>query len=119
MTAPLRVLIVEDEAIVAMMLEDMVSELGHEVAGVVGRLDQALTSANTLDIGLAIVDLNLNGERTYPVAGILSDRGVPFIFATGDGPEGLSEQWRNTPVLRKPFQMEELERAIADATART
>lgn len=115
MAGRLRVLIVEDEAIVAMMLEDMVTELGHEVAAIAGRIDQALCFANTLDLDLAIVDVNLNGEHTYPVAGILADRSVPFVFATGYGPEGLTEPWRSTPVLRKPFQLHELERAIAEA----
>lgn len=118
MPGRLRVLIVEDEAIVAMMLEDMVADLGHEVAGVASRLDQAISSAGALDIGLAIVDLNLNGERTYPVADVLSGRGVPFVFATGYGPEGLAPHWRGAPVLRKPFQSHELESAIAEALSR-
>lgn len=112
----LRVLVVEDEAVVAMLLEDMLLDLGHEVVAAVGRLDQALELAASQDIDLAILDVNLNGKMTYPIAEILKTRGVPVTFATGYGADGLHEDWRSAPVIQKPFQIRDLERAIARAT---
>lgn len=107
-----RVLVVEDEAVVAMLLEDMLIDLGHEVAGAAGRFDQALEAAQTLAVDLAILDVNLNGTLTYPVAEALRARGVPVIFATGYGSDGLRDDWRSAPVIQKPFQIRDLERAI-------
>jgi CheY-like chemotaxis protein len=110
-----RVLIVEDEAVVAMLLEDMLADLGHEAVAVAGRIDKALELARSAEIDLAILDVNLNGQPTYPVAEILKSRGVPFAFATGYGVSGLAEEWRSTPVLQKPFHARELAQAIAKA----
>lgn len=109
----LRVLVVEDEAVVAMLLEDMLMDLGHEVAAAFGRIEQALAAAGTLDLDLAILDVNLNGVFTYPIAEALKARNVPVIFATGYGADGLREDWRSCPVIQKPFQIRDLERAIA------
>ena len=78
----LRVLVVEDESLVAMMVEDVLIDLGHEIAGVAGRLSEALRLATDLEIDFAVLDLNLNGERTDPVAAALRSRGVPFVFPT-------------------------------------
>lgn len=113
----LRVLIIEDESLVAMLVEDMLLDLGHDIAGVVGRLDEAISTARSADIDLAVVDLNLNGQRTDAVAEILYRRGVPFVFATGYGPAGVRADWTHAPVLQKPFQPRELQQAIAAATA--
>lgn len=113
----LRILIVEDESIVAMMIEDFVADLGHELAGTAGRLDQALKLAQNAEADIAVVDVNLNGQHTYPVAEALKARGVPFIFATGYGAAGLDDAWKHYPVLQKPFQMEELAAAIRQATS--
>lgn len=109
----LRVLVVEDEAVVAMLLEDMLLDLGHEVVAAIGRFDQALEAAGSLDLDLAILDVNLNGILTYPVAEALRMRGAPVIFATGYGADGLQEEWRSGPVIQKPFQIRDLEKAIA------
>jgi CheY-like chemotaxis protein len=111
----LRVLIVEDESIVAMMIEDFISDLGYELAGTAGRLDQALTLAQNSNADIALIDVNLNGQHTYPVAEALKARGVPFIFATGYGSAGLDEGWKHYPVLQKPFQVQELAAAIRQA----
>jgi CheY-like chemotaxis protein len=111
-TAKLKVLIVEDESIVAMMIEDLIVDLGHDVVGVAGRLEQALSLAQELAIDFAIVDVNLNGLHTYPVAEALKARGVPFVFATGYGSAGLKDEWKKSPVLQKPFQPEDLAHAI-------
>ena len=113
----LKVLLIEDEAIIAMDLEDMLVGLGHQVVATAGRLDRATRLATDLAIDLAIVDVNLNGVQTYPVAEILSHRGVPFIFSTGYGTAGLNEEWRGKPTLQKPFQGRQLAAAIEHATA--
>src|ERR1700681_3198743 len=87
---PRRVLVVEDEVIVGMLLEDMLEDLGCEVAAISTHLEQALHLARTLDIDLAILDVNLRGTQSFPVADVLSVRSVPFLFATGYGAQILS-----------------------------
>lgn len=108
-----RVLIVEDEGMVAMLLEDMLADLGHQTIATVNMLEQAaqLIAQNELD--LAILDVNLNGKTTYPLAEELKQRNIPFIFATGYGHSGLAAEWRDRPVLQKPFQLQDLEQALA------
>ena len=107
-----RVLVVEDESLVAMLIEGYLEELGHEVARTAARLDEALALARTLDLDVAVLDVNLAGELSYPVAEALRQRGVPFLFATGYGTAGLPEELRGVPVLPKPFEQEQLRRAI-------
>jgi len=111
----LKVLIIEDEALVAMLIEDMLVDLGHEVVGVGGRVQHALRLAQEAECDLAIIDLNLNGERTNAIAQALATRGVPFIFATGYGPAGVDADWRSVPVLQKPFEAHQLRAAISAA----
>lgn len=116
--AKLKVIIIEDESIVAMMIEDLIVDMGHEVVGTAGRLEPALALVRETAVDFAIVDVNLNGELTYPVADVLKARGVPFVFATGYGVAGLKDEWKSNPVLQKPFQPEDLERAIKAVAAR-
>lgn len=111
----LRTLVVEDEAIVAMFIEDTLLELGHKVVAIAGRMDKALDLARTVELDLAILDVNLNGERTYPLAEILTERGVPFIFATGYGRSSLEERWSDAAMVQKPFQSRDLAAAITTA----
>ncbi|WP_071834116.1 response regulator [Pararhizobium antarcticum] len=108
-----RVLIVEDEALIAMNLEEMLSDLGHEVVGQAMRIDTAMELARESEIDFAILDINLAGKQSFPVADILSERGIPFAFATGNGPEGLVDGYRDFPALQKPYAQEDLERTIA------
>ena len=108
-----RVLVVEDEAMVSMMLEDLLEEMCCVVAGTAARLDHALRQAETSDIDCAILDLNLDGQLTYPVADILMLRGTPFIFLTGYGHSALPERYQKVPTLHKPFFPQELERWLA------
>lgn len=108
-----RVLIVEDEMIVSMLLEDFLAEIGHEPVGPAARLDEALAMARDEALDAALLDLNLNGKETYPVADILAARGIPFAFATGYGPGGIPERYRNGPILPKPFRRADLERVLA------
>ncbi|HWH17818.1 MAG TPA: response regulator [Allosphingosinicella sp.] len=109
----LRILIVEDEMLVAMNIEDMLLELGHEVAGIASRLEPALALARESALDAALLDVNLAGSQSFPVAAALRDRGIPFLFATGYGPKGIIDEFRDWPVLQKPFRAADLERAIA------
>lgn len=103
-----RLMIVEDEYLIRLLLEDMVAELGCEVGAVAGNLADGKAAAENAEIDLAILDVNIDGEQVFPVADILKDRGIPFIFITGYGARGLPEHYRQTPTLQKPFQMEDL-----------
>ena len=114
--AGLKVFVVEDETIVAMLLEQMLEELDCEVAGVAGQLSLAMELAHSVDANVAILDLNLSGQRVDPVAQILADRQMPFIFASGYGEDGLAPEWRGRPVLPKPFRLDQLKDALESAT---
>ncbi len=117
MAERLRVLIVEDEMLVAMNIEDMLLDLGHEVAGLASRLEPALSLAREGQFDLAMLDVNLAGETSFPVAAILAGRGIPFLFATGYGVKGIAEDYRAYPVLQKPFRARDLELALKEAAA--
>jgi CheY-like chemotaxis protein len=110
--ANLRVLVVEDESIVAMMIEEFLIELGCIVVGSAARLGQALELARSVEVDMAVLDLNLAGEMSYPVAELLRARGVPVIFATGYGSDGLSERFNDSRVLPKPYNMLQLADAL-------
>ena len=107
-----RVLIVEDELMIRMLLEGMLTDLGHSVAAEAGGLDEAIALAKQAEFDLAVLDVNLNGAPVTPVVEILVERGVPFIFASGYGQRGLPEAYRTAPILQKPFQADALEDAI-------
>lgn len=98
-----RILIVEDEMLVAMLIEDTLSDLGHEVVGPAMRLETALAAADSDDFDFAILDINLAGKQSFPVADRLTERGIPFAFASGYGAAGLIDPYREKPVLQKPF----------------
>lgn len=111
--AGIRVLLVEDEGTVAMLIEEMLEDLGCTVVASVPRLALAREKAGTAQVDLAILDVNLAGERVFPVAEILRGRGVPFLFSTGYGASGLPEEFAQSPVLHKPFSENELQLKIA------
>ena len=113
----LRILIVEDEMLVAMNIEDMLLDLGHEVAGLASRLEPALSLAREATFDVAMLDVNLAGEASFPVADALRERGIPFLFATGYGRPGLEERFRDCPILQKPFRSVELGAALAGLVA--
>lgn len=108
----LKILLVEDEMLIALLLEDMVTELGFEVVGPAMRLQSALALAREETFDLAIVDINLANEKSFPIADALRERGIPFIFATGYGTNGLDEAYRGTRTIQKPFESEDLALAI-------
>ncbi len=113
--AGLRMLIVEDEAMVAMMLEDQLMELGCIVVGVAGSVSEGLAKLDTVaaELDAAVLDVNLGGEKVFPVAEELTARGVPFIFATGYGTAGLAPDFALTPTLAKPYSPQALEAMLA------
>lgn len=115
MTQPRRALIVEDEMMIALTIEDILTELGYEIAGIATTLDKALQAATELAIDVAILDVNLNGRYSLPVADRLHARGVPFIFQTGYGAQGIDVSRFNAPVISKPFTAEDVRKALLAA----
>lgn len=103
--------------LVAMNIEDMLLELGHEVAGIASRLDAALALAKEAAFDMALLDVNLAGEPSFPIAAALRERHLPFLFATGYGLKGISDEYKTSPVLQKPFSMAALGQAIREAAA--
>jgi DNA-binding response OmpR family regulator len=109
----LRILIVEDEALIASFVEDFLIDLGCEVIGLATRMDDAVRLAREAAIDGAVLDVNIAGEKVYPVADILTERGLPFVFMTGYGAAGLRESDRGRPVLQKPYRLELLVEIMA------
>ena len=114
MRAKRRVLIVEDEIVVALFLEDILDEFGYQVAGVVTQLDEAM--AREPDYDIAVLDVHINGRNVFDFADKLAGRCIPFVFATGYGERGIPERHRCCPVLQKPFQPDDLKRILEDIT---
>ena len=112
-----RVLVIEDESMVMMLLQDMLEDIGCVVVGSASRIAEATEKAGSLAFDVAILDVNLNGERTFPIGAMLAERGVGFVFATGYGTASLPPGFAGTPVLQKPFQQQDLERALRAALA--
>lgn len=107
-----RILLVEDEALIAMTAEDALVEAGASVS-LAMRLPLALTLATGGQFDLAILDVNLGSGTSFPAAEVLARRGIPFLFATGYGAAGLSSEFEGRPVLQKPYAPEELVAAAA------
>lgn len=121
MTLPLssrRILIVEDESLVAMLLETILEDMGCVTVGPISNIEDALTllsgdEAGTLDG--ALLDVNVAGREVFPVADVLKARGVPFVFSTGYGQGGLPDEWRNQATIQKPFTEAAVEQALMTA----
>jgi CheY-like chemotaxis protein len=107
------VLLVEDEPLVAMMLADMLSELGHVVDGPHSRVKEAMASARNGDIQAGILDVNLGGESIYGVAEVLNSRGIPFVFITGYSAESIDRRFADVPVLQKPIERQKLQAVLS------
>lgn len=107
-----RILVVEDEPIIAMVLEDMLLDLGCEVVGPAATLVEAQALAETAEIDAALLDININSGRSYVVADELRRRAVPFAFATGYGEEGIEDGGGDAPVLQKPYRQAQIEAVL-------
>ena len=113
MDGALRILVVEDEMTIALSIEDMLVELGHQVIDLAMRLPQALELARAADFDLAILDVNLDGRMSFPIAEALDDRGLPYIFVTGYGSAGVDPAYRKDAiVIQKPFDLTDLRGSI-------
>lgn len=113
--AGLKVLLVEDEGPVALMIEDMLLDLGCRIVASAAELDRACELATTADIDFALLDLNLGGSSAMPVAYILKQRGVPFVFSTGYGIGGIPKEFSTRPSLAKPFRFRDLQEGVVRA----
>lgn len=115
MTQPLsgrRVLVVEDESLVAMLLETILEDMECIPVGPASNIDDGeILARDTENLDAALLDVNVAGRQVFPVAEVLKARGVPFVFSTGYGEGGLPEEWRGQPTIQKPFT----EAAIRDA----
>ncbi|MBB5047896.1 CheY-like chemotaxis protein [Rhodopseudomonas rhenobacensis] len=107
------VFLVEDEAMIRMMVADMLEELGYRVVAEAGEINEAIRLAGSTEFDIAILDVNVNGKVISPVADLLKARNCPFIFATGYGAQGVPEDYRDRPALQKPFQLETLAELLA------
>jgi CheY-like chemotaxis protein len=113
-----RILLVEDEILVAMMMRDILADLGFSVVGPFSRLSDAMVAAVHDEIDGGIIDINLGGEFVYPVADVLLARSIPFVFVTGYGVESVEARFRAVPIIKKPVQRQALQNLfVAPGTA--
>ncbi len=110
-----RVLVVEDEMLVAALLEDRLEALGCHVIGPATAVGQALELLKTEEVDAAVLDVNLGGEKVFPVADVLAARGIPFLFATAYGAAGVADRHNRRDVLDKPYHERALEHALRSA----
>lgn len=108
----LRVLLVEDEMLVCMDIQDMLEEFGYRVVGPAAQVNQALELIEQEPIDLAVLDVNLGRETSYPIAERLSVRGIPFLFSTGYGE--VDPAYRDRPRVQKPFSKQQLFEALRE-----
>src|SRR3954463_4613635 len=116
--AGLRVLVVEDEMMVSMLIEDMLTDLGCTVVGPASRLDEATELAGRAEIDCAVLDVTRGGQPIFPLGDLLREKGAPFAFATGYGDAGLRDVDRGSPVLQKPFREGDLARVLGELKTR-
>jgi CheY-like chemotaxis protein len=114
-TVSRKILIVEDEPLISMMLEDFLDSLGHHVAGTCDTVPDALVRVEEGGFDVAIIDVNLNGQRVWPVADVLRAKGIPYVLATGGHIEPPPEAHASAPVLSKPFTLDAIEPVLDEA----
>ena len=113
-----KVFVVEDESLVAMQLEDMLFDMGCEVVGLAMRLNRAHEMLDAgVKVDVAILDVNISGEKVYPIAERFREAGVPIVFATGYGRSGVEEEWQECPILQKPYTTKQIETSIVSVIA--
>jgi len=105
-------------ALVAMMIQEFLTEYGHSVVGPIGRVSEALVAAKETDYDAAILDINLGDGLVYTVAEILAERGVPFVFVTGYDADSVDSRFSGIPILQKPIERESLQRIFAQGDDR-
>lgn len=110
-----RVLVVEDEMLVALLLEDRLVALGCDVVGPAATIGEGLDLLRSKPVDAAVLDVNINGEKVFPVADALAERGIPFLFATAYGAAGVADRHNGRAVLDKPYQERALEHALRAA----
>lgn len=110
-----RIVVVEDESLVSMLLEDMLGDLGCTVVAAASELDEAMAKLSSTAYDAVILDVNLNGARTFAIAEMLARNGMPFVFSTGYGADGIPEHLRAVPIMSKPFSRRDVERGLAAA----
>ncbi|MXQ13214.1 response regulator [Microvirga makkahensis] len=113
-----RVLIVEDETMISMLIEDMVCDIGGHVVGPAASFEQAMTLALETDFDLAVLDVKLDGLVVYPIADVLRCRGIPFIFMTGYDSSVVPERYQHARVLSKPFSHQTFNETLEGVFAR-
>lgn len=107
------ILVVEDESLVAMLLETILEDMGCATLGPISTIDEALAVvADDQPFDGALLDVNVAGKEVFPVAAALKERGVPFVFSTGYGEGGLPEDWRGHPTIQKPFTEDAVQQAL-------
>jgi len=110
-----QILLVEDEAFVAMMMRDLIAEIGFHVVGPFGKIADAIENLDRYVLVAAVLDVNLAGEKIYPLAEQLSGRGIPFVFVTGYAADAIDDRFASVPVLQKPVDGAALRRALNQA----
>jgi CheY-like chemotaxis protein len=113
----LRVFVAEDEFAVLLLIEDMLATLGCTIAASASTLAAAQQKVETCDVDVAVLDINLAGQRIYPVAAVFKRRQVPIVFCTGYGLPGIEPAWADYPIVQKPFAAAQLARGLAKAIA--
>ena len=113
MTAPLSFVIIEDEYLLQVLVEDMLTDLGHRVSHISAAVDEAVAICQTEDFDVALLDLTLAGVPSYPVADVLNRRGIPYVFMTGHEATEIPVAYARAPLLCKPFRSEDLAAVIA------
>ena len=111
-----RILLIEDEALVAMMIQDLLTEYGHSIIGPITRLPEAIQAAQSIDYDAAILDINLGDGMAYPVADIVVARGIPFVFVTGYEPDTVDKRFSGVSVLKKPIERHLLQQLFGPST---
>jgi CheY-like chemotaxis protein len=111
----LRVLVVEDEILIAELMADLLETAGCSVVGPFPQIAEALRAAEAEQFDTALVDIDLAGSRSYPIADALIKRNLPFVFLTGYGRGGLPAQYAKRPIVGKPFQSQDILDALAHA----
>jgi CheY-like chemotaxis protein len=114
----LRVFVAEDEFHVLQLIEDMLTDLGCEIVDSVSSVREGLDKAAATQAQVALLDVNLRGKAIFPVAQILRDRGIPIVFSTGYGAEGIGAEWKTCPVIQKPFVIDGLQAILAGVVSK-